>query len=61
MSLEHAEKFVMNCCKNPDGDLKNILTNVNSNFESTQAKFFYISEKAGPFCFPLPLRVSSAS
>ena len=49
MSLKHAEKFIINCCKNPNGDLKNIITNVNSNFESTQAKFFYVSEKAKEF------------
>ena len=61
MSLEHAEKFVMNCCKNPDGDLKNILTNVNSNFESTQAKFFYISEKAKEFGYEFtPEEISKA-
>ncbi len=61
MSLEHAEKFIVNCYKNPDGDLKSIMNNINSNFESAQAKFFYISEKAKEFGYEFtPDEISAA-
>ena len=46
MSLKNAEKFIINCYENKDENLKNILKNIDSKFESKEAKFHYISEKA---------------
>lgn len=47
MSLKSAEKFIEDFYMSPtNADLKNILKNINSKFESKETKFFYISEKA---------------
>ena len=46
MSLKDAENFILSCYKNQDENLNKIINNINSSFESNEAKFLYISEKA---------------
>ena len=51
MSLKEAKAFILTCYKNPNEKLNKIIENINSNFESNEAKFLYISEKAKEFGF----------
>lgn len=46
MSLKNAEQFLLDCYQNANEDLKDILKNIDSKFESKEAKFHYVSEKA---------------
>ena len=63
MSLESAEKFIEDFYMSPtNADFKNILKNINSKFESKEAKFFYISEKAKELGFNFtPKEIEKAS
>ncbi len=46
LSLKDAKDFILSCYKNQDENLNKIIDNINSNFESEEAKFLYLSEKA---------------
>ncbi len=47
MSLQSAEEFIIDyCSQNSDENLKNIMKNIDSKFESKDTKFHYICEKA---------------
>ncbi len=49
MSLENAEKFIYDCYNKYENDIQDILKNLDSKFESNEAKFLYVSEKAKQF------------
>ena len=46
MSLKNADQFLLDCYQNANEELKDILKNIDSKFESKEAKFHYVSEKA---------------
>ena len=46
MSSKNAEKFILDCYEKKDENLKDIIKNIDSKFESKEAKFYYVSEKA---------------
>lgn len=46
MSLENAEKFIYDCYDKNRDNMQDILKNLDSKFESNDAKFLYVSEKA---------------
>lgn len=49
MSLQDAEQFINDCQEKTNEKIENILKNLNSKFESQEAKFHYISKKAEEF------------